>query len=383
MSFDKAVLALADGTIFLGKSIGYHGETNGEIVFNTSMTGYQEILTDPSYASQIVTLTYPHIGNTGINSQDVESNKVWTSGLVIKNLPIYASNWRKENNLTEYLISNKTVAISDIDTRKLTSIIRNRGAQSAAIMAGKNVSEENTISLAKKFSGLSGLDLAKEVTTEKSYKWEEGEWRKKKSKKKFKVVALDFGIKKNILRILCQKGCEVTVLPAKTTYQEINKFDPDGVFLSNGPGDPEPCQYAIKTIKELIEKSIPIFGICLGMHLFAKHSEEGNYEGLGWIDGKVKKFNFENTSELKIPHVGWNSIHVIKQDLILQNINDKQFFYFTHSYHLNCDNDMILTKTNYGYEFPSLIKKDNIIGSQFHPEKSGSRGLNLLQNFFS
>ena len=269
MSFDKAVLALADGTIFLGKSIGYHGETNGEIVFNTSMTGYQEILTDPSYASQIVTLTYPHIGNTGINSQDVESNKVWTSGLVIKNLPIYASNWRKENNLTEYLISNKTVAISDIDTRKLTSIIRNRGAQSAAIMAGKNVSEENTISLAKEFSGLSGLDLAKEVTTEKSYKWEEGEWRKKESKKKFKVVALDFGIKKNILRILCQKGCEVTVLPAKTTYQEINKFDPDGVFLSNGPGDPEPCQYAIETIKELIGESIPIFGICLGHQLLS------------------------------------------------------------------------------------------------------------------
>ena len=186
MSFDKAVLALADGTIFLGKSIGYQGETNGEIVFNTSMTGYQEILTDPSYAGQIVTLTYPHIGNTGINSQDIESNKGWTSGLVIKSLPIYASNWRKENNLTEYLISNKTVAISDIDTRKLTSIIRNRGAQSAAIMTGENVSEENAISLAKEFSGLSNLDLAKEVTTEKPYKWKRVNGEKKKARRNLK-----------------------------------------------------------------------------------------------------------------------------------------------------------------------------------------------------
>ena len=269
MSFVKAILALADGTTFLGRSIGLEGETNGEIVFNTSMTGYQEILTDPSYAKQIVTLTYPHIGNTGTNSEDVESNKVWTSGLVVKNLPVYASNWRKETSLTEYLIVMKTVAISEIDTRKLTSIIRNKGSQSAAIIAGKNISEKKAISLAKKFSGLPGLDLAKEVTTKNPYKWEEGEWRKKETKKQFKVVALDFGVKKNILRILYQKGCEVTVLPAKASYKEIYKLQPDGVFLSNGPGDPEPCEYAIDTIKELMKKNIPIFGICLGHQLLS------------------------------------------------------------------------------------------------------------------
>ena len=269
MSFDKAILALADGTTFFGKSIGFLGETNGEVVFNTSMTGYQEILTDPSYAKQIVTLTYPHIGNTGVNSEDVESDKVWVSGLVIKDLPAFASNWRKETDLTDYLIAKETVAISDIDTRKLTSRIRKEGAQSAAIIAGKNISEQKAISLAQKFSGLKGLDLAKEVTTKKPYSWGEGEWRQGESRKVFKVVALDFGIKKNILRILFQKGCDVTILPAKTTYKEITKLNPDGVFLSNGPGDPEPCDYAIETIKRLIERKIPIFGICLGHQLLS------------------------------------------------------------------------------------------------------------------
>ena len=269
MSFDKAVLALADGTTFFGKSIGFLGETNGEVVFNTSMTGYQEILTDPSYAKQIVTLTYPHIGNTGVNSEDVESDKVWVSGLVIKDLPAFASNWRKETDLKDYLIAKETVAISDIDTRKLTSRIRKEGAQSAAIIAGKNISEQKAISLAQKFSGLKGLDLAKEVTTKKPYSWGEGEQRQGESRKVFKVVALDFGIKKNILRILFQKGCDVTILPAKTTYKEITKLNPDGVFLSNGPGDPEPCDYAIETIKRLIERKIPIFGICLGHQLLS------------------------------------------------------------------------------------------------------------------
>ena len=269
MSFDKAVLALADGSTFLGRSIGAKGEVNGEVVFNTAMTGYQEILTDPSYARQIVTLTYPHIGNTGINSEDVESDQIWTSGLVIKNLPVSASSWRKTNGLKEYLIANDTVGISNIDTRSLTSLIRRKGAQSGAIIAGKNISEDKAVSLAKEFSGLSGLDLAQEVSTKEAYKWEEGEWRQKQNKKQFKVVALDFGIKKNILRILFQRGCEVTVLPAKTSYEEILKLKPDGVFLSNGPGDPEPCTYAILTIKELLKNKIPIFGICLGHQLLS------------------------------------------------------------------------------------------------------------------
>ena len=269
MRYDKAVLALADGSTFLGRSIGAKGEVNGEVVFNTAMTGYQEILTDPSYARQIVTLTYPHIGNTGINSEDVESDQIWTSGLVIKNLPVSASSWRKNNGLEEYLIANNTVGISNIDTRRLTSLIRKKGAQSGAIIAGNNISEDRAISLAKEFSGLSGLDLAQEVSTKEAYKWEEGEWRQKQDKKQFKVVALDFGIKKNILRILFQRGCEVTVLPAKTSYEEILKLKPDGVFLSNGPGDPEPCTYAILTIKELLKNKIPIFGICLGHQLLS------------------------------------------------------------------------------------------------------------------
>ena len=269
MRYDKAILALADGSTFLGRSIGAKGEVNGEVVFNTAMTGYQEILTDPSYARQIVTLTYPHIGNTGINSEDVESDQIWTSGLVIKNLPVSASSWRKNNGLEEYLIVNNTVGISNIDTRRLTSLIRRKGAQSGAIIAGNNISEDRAVSLAKEFSGLSGLDLAQEVSTKEAYKWEEGEWRQKQDKKQFKVVALDFGIKKNILRILFQRGCEVTVLPAKTSYEEILKLKPDGVFLSNGPGDPEPCTYAILTIKELLKNKIPIFGICLGHQLLS------------------------------------------------------------------------------------------------------------------
>ena len=269
MSFDKAVLALADGSTFLGRSIGAKGEVNGEVVFNTAMTGYQEILTDPSYARQIVTLTYPHIGNTGINSEDVESDQIWTSGLVIKNLPVSASSWRKNNGLEEYLIVNNTVGISNIDTRRLTSLIRRKGAQSGAILAGNSISEDKAVSLAKEFPGLSGLDLAQQVSTKEAYKWEEGEWGQKQDKKQFKVVALDFGIKKNILRILFQRGCEVTVLPAKTSYEEILKLKPDGVFLSNGPGDPEPCTYAILTIKELLKNKIPIFGICLGHQLLS------------------------------------------------------------------------------------------------------------------
>ena len=269
MSKEKAILALADGTIFEGISIGAPGKVNGEIVFNTSMTGYQEILTDPSYAKQIVTLTYPHIGNTGTNSEDTESDKIWCSGLVIRSLSQAESSWRNSETLSDYLIRNNIQGISDIDTRKLTRIIREKGAQSASIFTGNSVDLNNAVDLAKDFEGLAGLDLAKEVTTESSYDWKEGTWRANNGESDFRVAVLDFGIKKNILRILVDQGYELKIFPAKTSCQEILDFRPNGVFLSNGPGDPEPCIYAIETIKELIQISMPIFGICLGHQLLA------------------------------------------------------------------------------------------------------------------
>ena len=269
MENQKAVLALADGSVFSGKSIGVEGEVNGEVVFNTSITGYQEILTDPSYFQQIVTLTYPHIGNTGVNSVDNESTKLWCSGLVIRDAPYIESSWRKEGSLKNYLISNEKVAISNIDTRRLTRLIRSKGAQSGAIVTGIKNIKDRAITLAKEFGGLSGKDLAKDVSTHKQYNWKEGEWRKTESISKYSVVALDFGIKKNILRILYQRGCNLTVLPAKSRIEDILKLDPDGVFLSNGPGDPEPCLYAIETITELLKRGIPIFGICLGHQLLS------------------------------------------------------------------------------------------------------------------
>ena len=269
MSKEKAILALADGTIFEGISFGSSGRVNGEIVFNTSMTGYQEILTDPSYAKQIVTLTYPHIGNTGTNNEDTESDKIWCSGLVIRSLSQVESSWRNTETLSNYLIKNNIQGISDIDTRKLTRIIREKGAQSASILTGNSVDSSNAIDLAKDFEGLAGLDLAKEVTTESSYDWKEGTWRGSNGESEFRVAVLDFGIKKNILRILVDQGYELKIFPAKTSYQEILDFKPNGVFLSNGPGDPEPCIYAIETIKELIQISMPIFGICLGHQLLA------------------------------------------------------------------------------------------------------------------
>ena len=269
MSKEKAILALADGTIFEGISIGASGKVNGEIVFNTSMTGYQEILTDPSYAKQIVTLTYPHIGNTGTNSEDTESDKIWCSGLVIRSLSQAESSWRNSETLSDYLIRNNIQGISDIDTRKLTRIIREKGAQSASIFTGNSIDSNNAVDLAKDFEGLAGLDLAKEVSTESSYDWKEGTWRSNNGESDFRVAVLDFGIKKNILRILVDQGYELKIFPAKTSYQEILDFKPNGVFLSNGPGDPEPCIYAIETIKELIQISMPIFGICLGHQLLA------------------------------------------------------------------------------------------------------------------
>ena len=269
-----AVLVLADGTILRGISIGAEGISTGEVVFNTAMTGYQEILTDPSYCQQIVTLTYPHIGNTGVNMDDVESgkiNKTHAAGLVIRDLPLAASNWRKTQTLPEYLKEHGVVAIAEIDTRKLTRILREKGAQAGCLMAG-NVDESEALKQANEFPGLAGMDLAKIVSCDQPYEWTEGEkelGQNYQIKKNFHlhVAALDFGIKQNILRKLAQRNCKVTVVPAQTSADEILALQPDGVFLSNGPGDPEPCDYAIVTIKKLLEKKIPIFGICLGHQL--------------------------------------------------------------------------------------------------------------------
>jgi len=268
-----AVLVLADGTVFRGVAIGADGHTVGEVVFNTSITGYQEILTDPSYCRQIVTLTYPHIGNTGVNPEDEESTKVFASGLVIRDLPLLSSNWRKGEELTAYLQRHNIVAIADIDTRRLTRVLREKGAQNGCLMAGE-IDEAKALELAKGFPGLAGMDLAKVVTTDKSYEWKEGEWSLEKGfvpqeNPRFHVVAYDFGVKRNILRMLAHRGCRVTVVPAQTPAAEVLALNPDGVFLSNGPGDPEPCNYAIDAIRAILDKGIPTYGICLGHQLLA------------------------------------------------------------------------------------------------------------------
>ena len=268
-----AILVLADGTMFRGTSIGASGHTVGEVVFNTSMTGYQEILTDPSYTEQIVTLTYPHIGNTGINTEDVESDKICASGLVIRDLPLLASNFRSEQSLSAYLAANNIVAIADIDTRQLTRVLRDKGAQAGCILAGDDV--DQALALAKGFPGLTGMDLAKEVTCQIAYEYIEGEWQLESGyavvpdSQPYHVVAFDYGVKRNILRMLVSRGCKVTVLPAQATAEEALSYQPDGIFLSNGPGDPEPCDYAIKTIQTLLKEEIPTFGICLGHQLLA------------------------------------------------------------------------------------------------------------------
>lgn len=269
-----AILALADGTIFRGVSIGIDGIKAGEVAFNTAITGYQEILTDPSYCQQIITLTYPHIGNTGINPEDFESgniNKVHAAGLVIRDLPLMASSFRKTHTLSEFLHEQGVVAIAEIDTRKLTRILREKGAQSGCIMAGE-VNEEKALQTAREFPGLSGMDLAKVVSCRQSYTWTEGEWSLEsgfQTPENFQlhVAAFDFGIKRTILRKLAQRGCKVTVFPAQTSANEILATQPDGVFLSNGPGDPEPCDYAISATQSLLKSNIPIFGICLGHQL--------------------------------------------------------------------------------------------------------------------
>lgn len=291
-NYAKAILALADGTVFYGRSIGASGHTVGEVVFNTAMTGYQEILTDPSYAQQIVTLTYPHIGNTGTNDEDTESgriHKVWANGLIIRDLTMATSNFRSSQSLNEYLINHNTVAIADIDTRKLTRLLREKGAQNGCIMTADNdgqLDEAKAIELAKSFAGIKGMDLAKVCCDQAGFTWTQGSWQLVSPEvsptcgrfkelgtdieQKFNIVAYDFGVKTNILRMLVDRGCHVTVLPAQTPIDEVLKHNPDGIFLSNGPGDPEPCTYAIDAIKHIItETDIPLFGICLGHQLLA------------------------------------------------------------------------------------------------------------------
>ena len=284
-SFPPAILALADGTVFLGNSIGALGATVGEVVFNTSLTGYQEILTDPSYCQQIVTLTYPHIGNYGTNAEDIEADKIHAAGLIIKDLPLLASNFRSNASLSQYLVAGKTVAIANIDTRKLTRHLRTHGAQNGAIVAlaaGSTVTQKDidaAVAQAKAAPAMSGLDLAKVVSVRETYEWTETEWKLVglngkpgygvQITPKFHVVAFDYGVKKNILRMLAQRGARITVVPAQTPAADVLKLKPDGIFLSNGPGDPEPCDYAIEATRQLIETGIPTFGICLGHQILA------------------------------------------------------------------------------------------------------------------
>lgn len=269
-----AILALQDGTIFKGRSIGADGTSAGEVVFNTAMTGYQEILTDPSYCQQLVTLTYPHIGNTGVNDEDEEAIKIHASGLIIRDLPLLASNWRSQGSLQDYLESRGVVAIADIDTRKLTRLLRDKGVQSGAIMAGDQISDDVAVKSAQEFGGLAGCDLAQVVTTSETYSWTQSTWSLEagygeSSDTPYHVVAYDYGIKKNILCMLADRGARVSVVSAKTPADEVMAMKPDGVFLSNGPGDPEPCDYAIEAITEILQTDIPVFGICLGHQLLA------------------------------------------------------------------------------------------------------------------
>ncbi len=299
--FEPAILVLADGSVFHGKSIGYQGHTIGEVVFNTAMTGYQEILTDPSYTNQIVTLTYPHIGNTGTNNEDEEADKVYAAGLIIRDLPLIHSNFRANSSLSDYLVKHKIVAIADIDTRRLTRILRDKGAQAGCIYVGDDAAK--ALELANSFGSMAGQDLAKEVTCKELYQWTEGEWQLGKgyvpqTTPEFHVVAYDFGVKRNILRMLAERGCRITVVPATTSAEAVLALNPDGIFLSNGPGDPEPCTYAITAIQKLLATKKPIFGICLGHQLL----------GLA-AGGKTKKMAFG--------HHGAN--HPV-QDLDTQNV---------------------------------------------------------------
>ncbi|HVE54280.1 MAG TPA: glutamine-hydrolyzing carbamoyl-phosphate synthase small subunit [Ramlibacter sp.] len=288
-AFPPAILALADGTVFIGNSIGAAGSTTGEVVFNTALTGYQEILTDPSYCQQIVTLTYPHIGNYGVNAEDVEATKVHAAGLIIRDLPLIASSFRADMTLQQYLQREKTPGIANIDTRKLTRILRSKGAQNGCILALKDGQEvtpalvDEAVAKARAVKSMAGLDLAQDVSVAKSYEWDQTEWQLgtgygQLENPRYHVVAFDYGVKKNILRMLAERGCKVTIVPAKTPASEVKKLQPDGVFLSNGPGDPEPCDYAIEATKELIEDGYPTFGICLGHQIMALASGAKTYK---------------------------------------------------------------------------------------------------------
>ncbi|HCH32031.1 MAG TPA: carbamoyl-phosphate synthase small subunit [Oceanospirillaceae bacterium] len=343
-----AILALEDGSIFRGVAIGATGQSTGEVVFNTSMTGYQEILTDPSYAHQIVTLTYPHIGNTGTNSEDEESAHIWSAGLVIRDLPLMVSNWRNTQSLDEYLIANNVVAIADIDTRRLTRILREKGAQSGCILAGDDIDEAAALAAAKGFAGLKGMDLAKQVTVEEAYDWTGSTWdlvagNTEKTDGQLKVVAYDYGVKRNILRMLVERGCDLTVVPAQTPAKDVLAMNPDGVFLSNGPGDPEPCDYAIAAIKEILETDTPVFGICLGHQLLAlasgaktekmKFGHHGANHPVQDLDSKVVMITSQNhgfaVAEDSMPST-LRATHKSLFDGSLQGIErtDKQAFSF-------------------------------------------------------
>lgn len=343
-----AILALEDGSIFRGVAIGATGQSIGEVVFNTSMTGYQEILTDPSYARQIVTLTYPHIGNTGTNAEDEESANIWAAGLVIRDLPLMASNWRNTQPLDAYLRAHNVVAIADIDTRRLTRILREKGAQAGCIVAGDNIDEAAALVAAKGFPGLKGMDLAKEVTVKQAYDWTGSTWdlvegNREKTGGEFKVVAYDYGVKRNILRMLVERGCELTVVPAQTPAKDVLAMSPDGVFLSNGPGDPEPCDYAIAAIKEILTTDVPVFGICLGHQLLAlasgaqtekmKFGHHGANHPVQDLDSKVVMITSQNhgfaVAEENLPS-NLRATHKSLFDGSLQGIErtDKQAFSF-------------------------------------------------------
>ena len=344
----SAILALEDGSIFKGLAIGATGQSVGEVVFNTSMTGYQEILTDPSYAHQIVTLTYPHIGNTGTNSEDEESEFVWAAGLVIRDLPLMASNWRNTQPLDDYLRANNVVAIADIDTRRLTRILREKGSLSGCIMAGDNLDVAAALDAAQGFVGLKGMDLAKQVTVKEAYNWTGSTWdliegNREKTDGQFKVVAYDYGVKRNILRMLVERGCDVTVVPAQTPAKDVLAMKPDGVFLSNGPGDPEPCDYAIAAIKEILTTDTPVFGICLGHQLMAlasgaktekmKFGHHGANHPVQDLDSKVVMITSQNhgfaVSEESLPS-NLRATHKSLFDGSLQGIErtDRQAFSF-------------------------------------------------------
>jgi len=322
---------LEDGSVFHGKSIGYEGSSVGEVVFNTALTGYQEILTDPSYASQMITLTYPHIGNVGVNTEDEEADTIFASGLIVKDVPSSPSNWRSEESLPEYLARKKVVAIADIDTRRLTRILREKGAQRGCIIAGEISSEsiQQATRKAAEFPGLKGADLAKVVSTKENYSWNEGTWDLDPANVKhldpadaeFNIVAYDFGIKKNILRMLVDRGCHITVVPAQTPAEQVLAMNPDGVFLSNGPGDPEPCDYAIEAIRNILDKKLPTFGICLGHQL------------LGLASGA-------STIKMKFGHHGAN--HPV------QNLSNKK---------------VMITSQNHGFAVDEETLPDNLVAT--------------------